>query len=212
MVINMYKYRKNITALLLCNLILAVSLLCVQEIRVNRIAATPAFQVRFLEDCASLDRTSFIRMVKTASSGQRVVDYNVIERKAKYTLSEEDREVLLKIVEAEAGNEDIKGKMLVAGVVMNRVESPRFPDTVKDVVYQSEDGVAQFSPVSDGRLSKVSVSDETREAVERVIYGEDITKGALYFASRKYADPEKMKWFDNSLTRLFAYGGHEFFS
>lgn len=199
-------------ALLLSSLVLAASLLCVQEIRVNRIAATPAFQIRFLEDCACLDQTSFMRMVKTASSGQRVVDYNVLERKARYSLSKEDREVLLRIVEAEAGNEDITGKMLVAGVVMNRVESGKFPDTVKEVVYQREDGVAQFSPVSNGRLEKVCVSEETQEAVERVIYGEDITKGALYFASRKYADPEKMKWFDNSLTLLFTYGGHEFFS
>lgn len=208
----MTKYRKNITMLLLCNVILMTSWFCVKELEVNRIAATPAFQVRFLEDCASLDKTSFMRMVKKASSGQRVVDYSVIEKKARYSLEQEDYEALLKIVEAEAGCEDMKGKMLVAGVVMNRVESKKFPNTVKEVVFQKEDGVSQFSPVSDGRYQKVCVSDETKEAVERVIYGEDITEGALYFASRKYADPEKMKWFDNSLTLLFSYGGHEFFS
>lgn len=165
-----------------------------------------------MEDQARLDAATFIRLVTRASSGQRVVDYNVIEKKAKYTLAKEDYEVLLRIVEAEAGGEDITGKMLVAGVVMNRVESNKFPDTVKEVVFQRENGVAQFSPISDGRYEKVSVSEETKEAVDKVLYGEDITKGALYFASRKYADPEKMKWFDNSLTLLFSYGGHEFFS
>ena len=35
--------------------------------------------------------------------------------------------------------------------------------------------------------------------------------GALYFAARKAANPDNMKWFDRNLTRLFAYGGHEFF-
>lgn len=208
----MKTYKKNMTVLLLLSAVLSVSWFNVKELQVNRIAATPAFQIRFLEECASLDSTSFIKMVKRASSGQRVVDYNVIERKAKYKLAKEDYEVLLRIVEAEAGGEDITGKMLVAGVVMNRVDSSRFPDTVKSVVYQKEHGVFQFSPVADGRFEKVRISDETREAVERVIYGEDISKGALYFAARKYADPEKMKWFDDSLTLLFTYGGHEFFS
>lgn len=208
----MYKYKKNITVLLLCNVIFAVSWFNVKELQINRIASTPAFQIRFLEECASLDASSFMGMVAKASSGQRVVDYNVLERKAKYSLNKEDYEVLLKIVEAEAGCEDIKGKMLVAGVVMNRVENSKFPDSVKEVVFQRENGVAQFSPVSDGRYDRVKVSEETKEAVERVLYGEDITEGALYFAARKYADPEKMKWFDNSLTLLFSYGGHEFFS
>ena len=58
---------------------------------------------------------------------------------------------------------------------------------------------------------RANVTEETIKAVERVLSGEDITKGALYFVSRKYADPEKMRWFDNSLTKLFEHGGHEFF-
>lgn len=205
-------YKKNITILLLCNVILAVSWFNIKGIQINRVAATPAFQVRFLEECASLDASSFMGMVAQASSGQRVVDYNVIERKAKYNLSKEDYDILLRIVEAEAGCEDVKGKMLVAGVVLNRVESKKFPNSVKEVVFQRENGASQFSPISDGRYYHVKISEETAQAVERVVYGEDITQGALYFASRKYADPERMKWFDNSLTLLFTYGGHEFFS
>ena len=208
----MYTYKKNITILLLCNFIFIVSWFNLKELQINRVASTQAFQMQFMEDCAELDESSFSRMVAEASSGQRVVDYNVLERKARYTLSEEDYQVLLQIVEAEAGCEDIKGKMLVAGVVMNRVENSQFPNTVKEVVYQQQHGVAQFSPVANGRLARVKISDETIEAVERVLYGEDITEGALYFASRRYADPELMKWFDNKLTLLFSYGGHEFFS
>lgn len=208
----MYKYKKNITILLLCSMILSISCFNLKSLQINRIASTPAFQIRFMEECASLDASSFIGMIEEASSGQRVVDYNVLERKARYSISQEDYEVLLRIVEAEAGCEDMKGKMLVAGVIMNRVESSQFPDTVKEVVFQRENGVAQFSPISDGRYEQVKVTEETKEAVERVLCGEDITEGALYFAARKYADPERMKWFDDSLTLLFSYGGHEFFS
>ena len=57
----------------------------------------------------------------------------------------------------------------------------------------------------------MKVSDSTRHAVARALEGEDISQGALYFAARKYADPEKMKWFDSELTFLFQHGGHEFF-
>ena len=208
----MYKYKKSITILLLCNMVLALCWFNLKGLQFNRIASTPAFEIRFMEDCASLDAADFVGMVVQASSGQRVVDYTMLERKPEHKLSEEDYEILLRIVEAEAGCEDIKGKMLVAGVIMNRVESSLFPDTVKEVVFQRENGVAQFSPISDGRYETVRVSEETREAVKRVLYGEDITRGALYFAARKYADPERMNWFDNSLTLLFSYGGHEFFS
>lgn len=131
--------------------------------------------------------------------------------KAGLPVNDADYEALLKIVEAEAGGEDENGKLLVANVVLNRVNSNIFPDTVTGVVYQKEFGVCQFSPVSDGRINRVRVSEETRRAVERAVYGEDISQGALYFVARRAVAPDRMQWFDNHLTWLFAYGGHEFF-
>ena len=101
--------------------------------------------------------------------------------------------------------------MLVAGVVINRVNSRRFPNSVTEVVLQQKGGVYQFSPVAIGTYQKTKASQETIEAVEKVLKGEDYTQGALYFVSRKSADPEKLRWFDTSLTRLFEHGGHEFF-
>jgi len=127
-------------------------------------------------------------------------------------LTENDYTALLKLVEAEASGEDIKGKMLVANVVLNRVESSSFPDSVEEVVYQRAGGKAQFSPVATGKIERVHVSEETVEAVERVLSGEDDSQGALYFVSRTYASQENMRWFDQNLTFLFVYRGHEFFS
>ena len=103
------------------------------------------------------------------------------------------------------------GKMLVANVVLNRVEDSHFPDSINDVIFQSDNGVTQFSPISDGRFYKVTISQETIEAVNKVLQGEDNSRGALYFVARKVADQENMKWFDEELEWLFAYGGHEFF-
>lgn len=205
-------YKKFIIQLFLCNAILALGWFCVKGVQINKLASTPAFQVSLTENYTEPKADKFFGLLKRAASGQRVVDYEILEKKDKYNLSEEDYEVLLRIVQAEAGSEDEKGKMLVAGVVLNRLENPKFPNTVKEVVFQNEGGVYQFSPVSNGSYNKVKVSSETREAVDKVLQGEDVTQGALFFAARKYSDPERMKWFDCSLVKLFEYGGHEFFT
>lgn len=158
-----------------------------------------------------LEKDTMVRKQGLVASGQRVVDYKVLEKETCKELSDADYQCLLRIVQAEAGCEDMEGKMLVAGVVLNRVADEHFPDSVTEVVMQKEGGTYQFSPVANGTYQKVKVSEETREAVERVLKGEDLTEGALYFASRQYAAEDKMAWFDNHLDRLFEHGGHEFF-
>ncbi len=129
-----------------------------------------------------------------------------------YDLSEADYAALTHLVEAEASGEDLKGKMLVANVVLNRTKDKAFPDTVEEVVYQKKGKKAQFSPVATGKIHQVTVSQETIEAVERVLCGEDESQGALYFAARKHASAENMRWFDTHLTHLFTHDGHEFFA
>lgn len=125
-----------------------------------------------------------------------------------YGLDEQEYEILLKIVEAEAGGEDTTGKMLVANVVMNRVRSGHFPNTIHEVVYQRSDGKAQFSPTADGRIDQVSVSSDTVEAVSRVMNGEDVSAGAMYFR----ATSSREDWFDQSLNRVLEHGNHIFYA
>lgn len=127
-------------------------------------------------------------------------------------ITEEDKEVLLRIVEAEATSEDIKGRMLVANVVLNRVVSDRFPDSIPEVVFQNNGETYQFAPIKDGRYWSVTVSEETIEAVDRVLAGEDLSQGALFFAARSMARKSAMRWFDTSLQYLFRHGVHEFFT
>ncbi len=205
-------YRKYITGLLLAGATLVASGICARELKIDRISAKPAFRMEYLDESMAEDRHSYVETIASVSSGQRVVDYEVLEQTMQYQLSDKDYDALLRIVEAEAGGEDQNGKLLVANVVLNRVNSDVFPDTVWDVVMQREQGIAQFSPTVDGRFQNVSVSEDTRTAVERALYGEDISQGALYFCAREKADSDKLKWFDRKLTKLFAYGHHEFFS
>lgn len=127
-------------------------------------------------------------------------------------MSDADYDTLLRIVEAEAGTEDIKGRVLVANVIMNRISNDEFPDTVTDVVWDQRYGVPQFSPTYDGKIYEVTVTDETKEAVKQALEGVDYSEGALFFIQRSAAEKHNVNWFDKDLKRLFKYGVHEFYT
>ncbi|MBO5352270.1 MAG: cell wall hydrolase [Lachnospiraceae bacterium] len=138
------------------------------------------------------------------SSTDHIVSYHG----KRYAITDDEYQVLLKIVEAEAPEEDILGKMLVANVVLNRVEVNFFGDTISEVVFAK----GQFQPVSNGSIFRVTPSAETIEAVERVLAGEDESQGALYFMARDKSYRSNVRWFDHNLVFLFEHGGHEFFT
>lgn len=135
----------------------------------------------------------------------------VVPENSIYAITAGDYDALLRIVESEASGEDETGRLLVANVVLNRVRSTAFPNTVSEVVYQRRNGKAQFSPVSTGKIARVTVSDATRAAVARALAGEDVSGGALYFVNPALADAGNLQWFREHLTLLFAYHGHEFY-
>ncbi len=123
------------------------------------------------------------------------------------SVSQDDYQVLQRIVQAEAGICDDTGKILVANVIINRVKSGKFPDTVKGVVYEP----SQFSPVSNGSINSVKITDNTKQCVDRALAGEDYSSGALYFMYRRGSRSGAVSWFDSHLTFLFQHGNHEFF-
>lgn len=198
--------------ILLMGAVLMMAFFSVKGIQVNRIASTQLYQYCYAEYFGSFSVKNVIMSSKAVASQKRIISIDSCNRdKWVYELSEKDYEALLKIVEAEAGGEDEIGKMLVANVVLNRVKSDSFPDSVEEVVMQNENGTYQFSPVGNGRFEGVQVSEETVLAVEKALEGEDVSEGDLYFVAAKYAQPEKLKWFQEKLTLLFSHGGHEFY-
>lgn len=126
--------------------------------------------------------------------------------------SSEDYQTLLDIVEAEATGQDVIGKIMVANVILNRVESDRFPDTIQEVVYQTLDGRAQFSPVANGRMGSLPLAETTYEAVDRALAGEDYSEGAFFFVAPKYASEKAVSWFENNLLKVTEFGGHDFYA
>lgn len=97
--------------------------------------------------------------------------------------SADDVTLLAAIIQCEAGGCSYAGKLAVGAVVMNRVKSSSFPNTISGVIYQS----GQFSPARTGKLASRlarGVSASCRQAAMEALSGKDNTNGAKYF---KYA-------------------------
>lgn len=129
----------------------------------------------------------------------------------KLPLNDKEMNSMYQIVEAEAEGETVYGKMLVANVIINRVHDRGFGDNVMDVIFEKLGGNAQFAPTVDGRYWSVTPDEDTKEAVRRVLTGEDYSQGALFFIDRRYASKDGSRYFDNELHYLFRYGCHEFY-
>lgn len=91
-------------------------------------------------------------------------------------------ELLALCVESEAGNQGLYGKKLVADVVLNRVDSPDYPDNITDVIMQQN----QFSVVLDGRIWTVEPSEETFEAIWEELEQRTNTE-IIFFTSEGYS-------------------------
>lgn len=116
----------------------------------------------------------------------------------------DDAYLLAKIAMAEAEGEDTEGKALVILVVLNRVWSDEFPDSISKVIYQER----QFSPVANGRFDKVEPDEDCYRALELVqVEGWDESHGALYFESVSASD-----WHRKNLSFLFKHGNHYFYT
>ncbi len=113
------------------------------------------------------------------------------------TAQEGDLELLAALIQCEAGGESYEGKLAVGSVVLNRVASSYFPNTVVGVIYQS----GQFSPVASGRFATVlaqGADSSCTQAAQEVLNGR-ITIKALYFRT------------NNGLIQGTVIGNHVFY-
>lgn len=101
-------------------------------------------------------------------------------------LAEYDLELLASIIFCEAGNQSYEGQVAVGAVVMNRVKSERFPNTMEEVIYQS----GQFTPAMTGWLDRIRASsgytDSAMQAAKDAVLGVDPVNGCLFFDQGGY--------------------------
>lgn len=117
-----------------------------------------------------------------------------------------DLEWLAKIVHAEAGGEPNKGKIAVGNVVMNRIESNDFPDTVYDVVFDRKYGV-QFTPVANGAIYN-NPSRDSYHSAKKALFGENVVGKSLYFCNTAISTNF---WIVNNRPFFTQIGKHSFY-
>lgn len=122
-----------------------------------------------------------VRNLKAARSNTVQASPIVIKNAAiKYTAS--DLNLLARLITAEAGGESYNAQVAVGAVVINRVRSGSFPNSISAVINQKTNGTYQFTPVLNGNINRPAQSNALRAANE-ALSGTDPTNNALFFYS-----------------------------
>ncbi len=113
---------------------------------------------------------------------------------------------LSKIISAEAKGESLLGKIAVGNVILNRVESKLYPNTIYGVIFDRKYGT-QFSPVSFGTIYNKATSDSVI-ASKICLEGTTLSEDILFFYNPRIATTS---WIDRAREHAFTIGNHKFY-
>lgn len=140
-------------------------------------------------------------------------DMVTVDRREGLLTTAEELHYLQQIVDHEARGEDLQGQILIANVVLNRVNNPQFPDEIIEVIKQNRsnaDGSVawQFTPASRPDFGTATPNEITIEAVRLALTGVDYSQGALWFNG---VHLRETSWAGQNRTHMFDHGGHSFY-
>lgn len=114
---------------------------------------------------------------------------------------------LSRIIHAEASGEPYNGKVAVGNVIMNRIASSSFPNTVYNVIFEYYNNIPQFSPVAEGTIYNTP-SAESVQAAKDALNGVKVVGNATYFFN---PDKATGSWIVNNKTYVMRIGSHVFY-
>ncbi|MFP4698117.1 MAG: cell wall hydrolase [Eubacteriales bacterium] len=132
-------------------------------------------------------------------------NYDVPKEFIKYNYTDEDVYWLSRIVNAEAKGEPFEGKVAVANVVINRKKSYQFPNSIKEVIFDTKSGV-QFTPIKLGTIYNTP-SEECIQAAREALEGNNNIGESLYFIPLKSTN----SWVARNRTFYMQIKGHLFY-
>ena len=113
---------------------------------------------------------------------------------------------LAKIISAEAAGESLLGQIAVGDVILNRVKSSLFPNTIWSVIFDKKYGV-QFSPTLDGRIYNTPTYSATL-AAKICLEGVSLSDNAMYFLNPRTAESN---WIIKNREYVYTIGNHDFY-
>ena len=114
---------------------------------------------------------------------------------------------LAKIISAEARGESLQGKIAVGNVVLNRVRSKQFPNTIYGVIFDRKNGT-QFTPVANGTIYQAATA-ESIIAAKICLEGYSVSNSILYFLNPQHSSGS---WVMNNREYVFTIGNHAFYN
>lgn len=113
---------------------------------------------------------------------------------------------LSRIIEAEASGEPYKGKVAVGEVILNRVKSTEFPNTIWSVIFDDNFGI-QFEPVANGTIYNTP-SEESIKAAKEALTGSNYIGNSLYFLNPQIAESN---WIIKNREFYATIANHDFY-
>ncbi|SCY33987.1 cell wall hydrolase [Alkaliphilus peptidifermentans] len=114
---------------------------------------------------------------------------------------------LARIIHAEAAGEPYRGKVAVGNVVLNRVNSKDFPNTIYNVIFEYYKNIPQFSPVADGSIYNNPCNECTQAAREAINGSRSVGNSTYFFNPSKAAGT----WIVRNKSYVTKIGGHAFY-
>ncbi len=151
----------------------------------------------------------FVGQVLKLTATSSTVKTKSIAVQAKSTAvryTESDLNLLSRLITAEAGGESYNAQVAVGAVVVNRVKSSLFPNTINGVINQQTNGNYQFSPVKNGNINRPATSNALKAACV-ALSGTDPTNNALFFYNgitpKKLTSPQPVSKVIGNLTFVY---------
>lgn len=179
-----------------------------QQAAESQISVEETTEVQTTQEQTTAEETTVSEPETESATEEIIEETTAVYNSVSCEVSESDYYWLTKIVEAEAGDQDEIGKILVVNVIINRVNSDRFPNNIKSVIFQNDGRTYQFEPVKNERIYDMNPTSSTKSCVDRALKGEDYSQGALFFTMKT----SSRSWFNSSLTLLFVHGAHYFYT
>lgn len=114
---------------------------------------------------------------------------------------------LSRIIFAESGSECLDGQIGVGNVVLNRAASENYPDTIYEVIFDTQFGI-QFTPVSNGAIYRTP-TEQCEIAAKLVLDGARTVKNSLFFVNTSLATNS---WIMENCEYVTTIGGHSFYA
>lgn len=146
-----------------------------------------------------------MKLTSTATASSFTGSYSPLKSAENYYRSDEVL-WLARIIHAESRGEPLLGQIAVGNVVLNRVKSKDYPNTIYGVIFDKKYGV-QFSPVIDGSIYNTP-SYNSVLAAKICLEGFDTSEGAFFFLRPEMSTSS---WIPNNRPYLFSIGKHDFY-